>query len=125
MATRKYLDKTGLKEITTTQWTPDMKANLRKACEQAVGFCLIEQHGIFLSLDDNDFNFVKDEGHDNIIDCSGKTTDEIYNTVETWHKNNHTYPVVAACTTDTTDSPFDGHITLIPQSCRNTFTNQA
>lgn len=123
MATQKYLDKTGLKELTTTIWTPGMEANLRKACDQAVGLCLIEQHGIFLSLDEEDFNFVKDEGHDNIIDCSGKTADEIYNTVETWYKkNNHMYPVVAACTTDTVDNPFDGHITLIPQFCQNAFS---
>lgn len=123
MATEKYLNKTGLKEFTSKTWTPDMETNLRKACEQATGLCLIDNSGIYISLDEEDFAFVQGEGHENILDCTNMTSRDIYATVESWYQScDETRHIKAACTVDFKDSAVEGEITLVPQFCEGAFS---
>ena len=123
MTTEKYLNKTGLKEITTKTWTPDMETNLRNACEHATGLCLIDNSGIYISLDEEDFAFVQGEGHENILNCTNMTSHDIYATVESWYGScDETRYIKAACTVDFEDNPLEGEITLVPQFCEGAFS---
>ena len=123
MATEKYLNKTGLKEVTSKTWTPDTETNLRKACEQATGLCLIDNSGIYISLDEEDFAFVQGEGHENILNCTNVTSHDIYAIVESWYRTcDETRYIKAACTVDFEDNPLEGEITLVPQFCEGAFS---
>lgn len=123
MATEKYLNKTGLKEITSKTWTPDMETNLHNACEQATGLCLLDNDGIYISLDEDDFAFVRGEGHENILDCTSMAPRDVYATVESWYEScDETRYIKAACTVDFEDSAVEGEITLVPQFCEGAFS---
>lgn len=123
MASEKYLNKYGLKDFYNhDEWSNEMEQNLYVACDTAIAIAFDGCHKIYIALDAQERQKLKDLGYEIMIDRDDLDMDQIYDILQDWYDNSCPLRLIdAVCTVDEGENPNDGYVCCIPQFCEGAF----